>query len=459
MAAERLRVERTWGRAGAVIAILLLAIIVAGAIGVIENEDVKDTAEQAIAFDVAIEDSGDDLQVAVLDLRHYHRNIFFSGPSDTGVQEFDAAYAHLLEEIDEYQQIGVEEIDIPQPGYLRELAIRYHDEFRPRIVLFTSDPVAFRDASDLGLERIAELEIATEAIDDAGEEMTGQSLARVESASARERVVLIALLSGVALVGVVLALTAGRVFNRLRTANAQEQEASHRLAEALRTKSDFIADASHELRTPLTLIRGNAEIGLAMTADEEHKQVLDEILRESTRMGRLVEDLLLLARSDAGAIPLEREYVPTRWLLSRIGPSAEVMTRHYDRCLTLDLHGAGHLDVDPQRIEQAISIAVDNACKFAPEGTCVELRSRIDEGFLTVDVIDRGPGIPPEELPLIFERFYQVGERRARRKGGSGLGLAIAKSIVEAHGGTIGIESAVGEGTRVTICLPLAEEQ
>jgi two-component system sensor histidine kinase VicK len=328
--------SRSWGLVGAAVVVLLIAIGIVGAVGVVENDEVKDTAERAIAFDVAIEDAGDDLQVAVLDLRHYHRNIAFGGPSATAVADFDAAYATLLAEIDELEQIGVGEIDIPQPDHLRGLASRYYD--------------GFRDASDLGLDRIEELAGATEAIDDAGEQMTGQSLARVESASERERVVLILLLSGVALVGVALAAAAGRVVNRLRAANIQEHESSRRLAAALRSKSDFIADASHELRTPLTLIRGNAEIGLALPADDEQKQVLSEILRESTRMGRLVEDLLLLAQSDAGTIPMEREYVPVRWLLDRIGPSAEVMARHHDRCLALDLEGEGHLNVNPQRI-------------------------------------------------------------------------------------------------------------
>jgi two-component system sensor histidine kinase VicK len=342
--------SRSWGLVGAAVVVLLIAIGIVGAVGVVENDEVKDTAERAIAFDVAIEDAGDDLQVAVLDLRHYHRNIAFGGPSATAVADFDAAYATLLAEIDELEQIGVGEIDIPQPDHLRGLASRYYDDFRSKIVLFTSDPVGFRDASDLGLDRIEELAGATEAIDDAGEQMTGQSLARVESASERERVVLILLLSGVALVGVALAAAAGRVVNRLRAANIQEHESSRRLAAALRSKSDFIADASHELRTPLTLIRGNAEIGLALPADDEQKQVLSEILRESTRMGRLVEDLLLLAQSDAGTIPMEREYVPVRWLLDRIGPSAEVMARHHDRCLALELEGEGHLNVDPQRI-------------------------------------------------------------------------------------------------------------
>ena len=447
-----------WGLVGVSIVILLLAIGVVGVVAVLENERVKDTAERAIAFDVEIEDNGDDLRVAVLNMRHYHRNIAFGGFTPQAIDEFDNAYAELLEEIDELEEIGVGGLDITQPDELRAMADLYYREFRPWIPQFTSQPTEFNAASAEGLRRIQELDAAAEEIDDLGEDLTEVSLSRVQSASARARIVLISLMSGVALVGIALAVTAGRVLDRFRTANAQEQAAAQQLAEALRAKTDFIADASHELRTPLTLIRGNAEIGLATPGEPEDKQAFDEIMRQSTRMSRLVDDLLLLAQSDAGTIPMEREYVPVGWLLQRIGPSAEAMTRHNDRCLELDMQATGHLFADPQRIEQIISIAVDNACKYAPEETCVEVTARSDDGFLTFEVIDFGPGVPPDELPRILERFYQVGERRARKKGGSGLGLAIAKSITEAHDGTIAVDNHPRGGARVTIRLPLADE-
>lgn len=455
---SRTRDARPWGLVGAAIVILLIAIVAVGTVGVIQNERVKDTAEHAIAFDVEIEDNGDDLQVAVLDLRHYHRNIVFSGVTDQALDEFDAAYGRLLEEIDELEEIGIGELDIPQPAYLRELAALYYDEFQPQIVLFLTDPIAFNRASTTGLERIAELERASEEIDDLGEELTERSLARVRSATARERLVLLSMLSAVALVGIALAIAAGRVVERLRMANVQEHESARRLAAALQSQSDFIADASHELRTPLTLIRGNAEIELAAEPDPDSRQALSEILAESTRMSRLVEDLLFLARSDAGVPPIEREYVPVRWLLSRLSGPAEAMARHRGVCTTLNLTGDGHVEVDAGRIEQAVLILVDNASKFSPDDACVSVQSGADGEFLTISVEDAGPGIPAEELPMIFERFYQVGTRRTRREGGSGLGLPIAKSIVEAHDGTIGIESNAGTGTRVTIRLPLSRE-
>lgn len=447
-----------WGLVGFWIIIVLLALGTVGLIGVVENTRVKTAAEGAIEYDVALADVGDDLRVAVLDLRHYHRNIVFSGPSESGIANFDAAFAQLLIEIDRLERVGVAELEVAQPAAFRSLAQEYHDAFRPSIVLFVSDPIAFNDASDAGLARIDELETFANQIADAGEQRTGHALERVERAASRERFILISLLGGVALIGIMLSISAGRILHQLHSTNAQEQEAGRRLAAALKMKSDFIADASHELRTPLTLIRGNAELGLTTPGDMDHGQVLTEILSESKRMSRLVDDLLFLARSDAGASPIEREYIPSRWLLARLSTPAQALAQHHNSCLKVDLSGEGHIEVDPQRIEQAVLILVDNAAKVSPLGACVELRSYSDEQTLSITVQDVGPGVPVAEQELIFERFYQVGPGRTRTRGGAGLGLAIAKSIVESHGGTIVLDSALGQGTRVTIRLPLSME-
>jgi len=447
---------RPWGFVGVSVVVLLVVIGLAGIVGVVANERVKDAAERGISYDVAIEDAGDDLHVAVLELRHRHRNIAFGGLTAATIEAFDAAFATLLEEIGELEAIGIDGLDVPQPDQLRDMAQRYHEGFRPRIVLFTSDPIGFQEASEAGLVQITEMEIATEEIDDLGEQLTSELLTQIGDEAVIERVTSISLLAAVALVGVALAVAAGSVMNRLRAANAQEQAAAQRLASALRTKSDFLADASHELRTPLTLVRGNAEIGITLAEGEEQRQILGEIVGEATRMGRIVDDLLFLAQSEAGSLSLEREYVPARWLVARLAPLAEARARHHDRCLTCTHEVQGHLEVDPERIQQAVLILVDNVARHTPEGPCTELTARTTEDELWLEVTDFGPGIPPDEVPMLFERFYQAGDRRARKTGGSGLGLAIAKMIVEAHGGTIGMESELGRGSTVTIRLPLS---
>jgi signal transduction histidine kinase len=253
-----------------------------------------------------------------------------------------------------------------------------------------------------------------------------------------------------------LAIFAGRILARLRSLYELEQQSRYELARSLQTKTDFIADASHELRTPLAVILGNAETALASKNPALHETSLSAIATETQRMGTLVDDLLFLARSDAGSSPLEREYVPARWLVSRLVKPAGVLARQRASCLSDQIGGEGYLDVDPERIEQAVLILVDNAARHSPTGSCVSLASRVEGGYLTIEVADSGPGIHPEELPHIFDRFYQVKNRRSRKKGGAGLGLSIARTIVAAHGGGITAESTLGAGTRMTIRLPLA---
>jgi signal transduction histidine kinase len=446
---------RPWWIVGASIVGLLLAIAVAGVLAISATDRVKDVTQRALHFDLEIEDEGDDLWVAVLKVRHYHRNLVFVGPSDARLADFDRAYAELLEELGELEGLSLAEFDVPQPAHIRELAERYYADFRPAIALNASDPQAFARASDEGLGRIDELDNAAGEVGALGEQRAAASMIRVDDVATTERWILIALVGGVALVGFVFAFAAGRVLTRLHASYAGERATAQDLARALRTKSDFIADASHELRTPLTVIQGNAEIGLGTAEEGVQREMLAEIGAVAARMSKLVDDLLFLARSDAGMPPLEKELVPVRWLISRLTKPAEILAQQRSSHLTVEAGGEGYLEVDPARVEQAVLILVDNAAKHAPPGTCVTLSARVRDGELAITVADAGPGIPPEELPLIFDRFYTVGNRRARKKDGSGLGLSIAKTIVEAHGGSIGVDSRLNEGTRTTIRLPL----
>jgi signal transduction histidine kinase len=233
------------------------------------------------------------------------------------------------------------------------------------------------------------------------------------------------------------------------------KRAEEALAQELRAKSDFLADISHELRTPLTVIRGNAEVGLELGCDCEHQEILQEVVRESSTMTRMVEDLLFLARSDSESLPLDWQLVPVTQLLGSVARRAEALVRENRACLRTALSGGGHVRCDPQRIEQAVLVLVENAAKYGTPGELITLSSFAHQEDLLIEVTDRGPGIPPEELPHLSERYYR-GEGSLEKRG-SGLGLAIANSIAEAHGGRLVIESHSGKGTRVSLRLPLFE--
>jgi PAS domain S-box-containing protein len=245
---------------------------------------------------------------------------------------------------------------------------------------------------------------------------------------------------------------------RLQTASrdvSERKRAEEALAEAARVRAEFLAEVSHELRTPLTVIRGNAEVGLELDRHCEHEEVLREILRESSTMSRMVEDLLFLARSESAAPPFRMEPVDVEVLLAGLERRAGALAAEHDATLDTTLLATGLVRVDPARVEQAILALVDNAVKYGQEGQRVILCSACSEGELRVDVEDRGPGIPETELPHIFERFYRLAEVE---EPGSGLGLSIAQTIAEAHGGRIEAQSQLGEGTRMSFVLPLLQE-
>jgi len=234
----------------------------------------------------------------------------------------------------------------------------------------------------------------------------------------------------------------------------ERKRAREALAELLRARTEFMANVSHELRTPLTVIRGNAEVGLELGRECVHEEILEEIVRESDSMSRMVEDLLFLARSDSDSIPLDKQMVSVEWLLSNLAQRAEALARERDTALQTTLSGEGRLECDAQSIEQAVLVLVDNAAKYGMPGESITLSSSTRQDELLIEVADQGPGIPPDEQPQIFERFYR-GESLPKERG-SGLGLAIAKSIAEAHDGSVEAESHPGEGTRMSLCLPLA---
>lgn len=452
---------RGWRFVIATLAGLLIGIAVAGFAALAFTIQVGDVVNTALRGDLELEDEADDLRAAVLDVRHYHRNLVFTGPTRTGLAEFDQTYAALLEELDELEAVeALEHIqlvvpDIAAASQLREQASSYYEAYRPAISLHSIDRAAFDDASDEGLAALAAIEAEAEALEDLSERLAESALQDVRDTIDSSVIILFVILVGLGAVGLSLAAAAVRVLTEQRRLYAAQRGTAEHLAHALRARTDFIADASHELRTPLTVLRGNAEVGLAAgPADCGHEPVLREIVAESERMTRLVEDLLLLARFDAGAMRLETADVDIEPWLAEMAARGEILARERGVGLAPSMRAAGRARLDTRRLDQAIMVLLDNATKYSPPGGTVQLEAMTAGGSLVIRVIDHGRGIPADALPFIFERFNRGDRSRGQRRGGAGLGLSIARAIVTAHGGTIEAESRVGQGTTMTIQVP-----
>lgn len=225
-----------------------------------------------------------------------------------------------------------------------------------------------------------------------------------------------------------------------------EQEAQHRLKQ-------FIADASHELRTPITSVKGYAELYRAGgLADEEAlANAMARIEKESARMGRLVEDLLLLARLDRES-SLERGAVDMKLIVDEAVSDFE--TLEPDRPIHVSGDDSAFVQGDEARLTQVVANLLNNARIHTPPGSPVDVTVRSDNGHVVLEVTDDGPGIPPSELTKVFDRFHRVDTSRARKSGGSGLGLSIVSAIVESHGGTVAASNANGRGAQFTVTLP-----
>ncbi|MBL8057621.1 MAG: hypothetical protein JNK29_13040, partial [Anaerolineales bacterium] len=246
----------------------------------------------------------------------------------------------------------------------------------------------------------------------------------------------------------------------------------------------FIANASHELRTPLTLMRASAEVAQrslpaegapSLGAAQTLRGLLADVLGECDHMGRLVNDLLLLSRLDAGKLPLELATVPVAGLLEEAGRQIKRMAE--EQGVAVDVRATpGEVRADVTRLRQVLLILLDNALRHTPSGGQIRLTSEPAGRQIVISVGDTGSGIPPEHLPRLFERFYRADSARGREaprspaapsplhpargdagtSGGAGLGLAIAKSLIEAQHGHIRVESQPGHGTRVSLTLPRA---
>lgn len=218
----------------------------------------------------------------------------------------------------------------------------------------------------------------------------------------------------------------------------------------------FMADAAHELRTPVTILRTRADLALGQKRDPARDAaLLEAVAREAGRIGAIVGDLLTLARADAGERPLARERVFLDDLaadsVNDLRPVAE------RRGVTVAIGAFEECPVrgDPEHLRQLLRILLDNAIKFTPAGGKVRIDARLEGGAATVRVVDTGIGIPPDQLPHVFERFYR-GEPARREGEGAGLGLSIARWIADAHQARIDISSN-GSGTEVVVRFPAPE--
>ncbi|WP_339173761.1 ATP-binding protein [Anoxybacillus sp. FSL W8-1294] len=222
-------------------------------------------------------------------------------------------------------------------------------------------------------------------------------------------------------------------------------------------RKDFIANVSHELRTPIAMLQGYSEaiVDDIAATDEEKKELAKVIYDESLRMGRLVNDLLDLARMEAGHLTLHKERVPLRSYTERIIHKFQALAKEKGVRLLVDINEEFVVLLDPDRIEQVLTNLIDNALRHTDDGGEVRVIVDGDEEAVRISVRDSGSGIAEEDLPFVFERFYKADKARTRSRSGTGLGLAIAKNIVEAHKGTIAVHSKLGEGTTFTFTLPL----
>ncbi|MDA3128655.1 ATP-binding protein [Aliibacillus thermotolerans] len=227
-------------------------------------------------------------------------------------------------------------------------------------------------------------------------------------------------------------------------------------------RKDFIANVSHELRTPISMLQGYSEaiIDDMATSEEEMKEIVKIIYDESKRMNRLVNELLDIARMEAGHIQLDKQKTDIHALANKVYKKFQGLAKEAEVELSITTTGTEPIQfLDPDRIEQVMTNLIHNAIRHTDKDGTVRITVEAKKEGTKVSVKDDGTGIPEEDLPYVFERFYKADKARTRSNGGTGLGLAIAKNIVEAHGGEISVHSKLGEGALFRFFLPATKEE
>lgn len=234
---------------------------------------------------------------------------------------------------------------------------------------------------------------------------------------------------------------------------------SNDLARSRDLRRQMTADIAHDLRTPLSIILGHAEAlrDGVLTSTPETLHIIHD---EAQRLNRLVDDLRTLSLAEANELPLNLRPTSPRSLLERAAAAQAAPAQKQNISLETKLSpNLPELSVDPDRIAQVLSNLLENGLRHTPPGGQIILAAESIEGGIRLSIQDSGPGIPPEDLTRIFDRFYRKDKSRGRHEGGSGLGLAIARSIITRHNGRIWAESEPGQGATILIELPAGQER
>ncbi|MEC4673680.1 MAG: HAMP domain-containing sensor histidine kinase, partial [Nitrospirota bacterium] len=239
-----------------------------------------------------------------------------------------------------------------------------------------------------------------------------------------------------------------RIYKEMKIAAHERDGFLRQLQKAAHMKTTFFTDISHELRTPITVIRGEAEVTLRGKVKplEEYRSVLERIVRLSDHLQKLVNDLLFLARSESGSLEMNKHRVNVQKILREAAADAEVLAKKKGITLEFPSHGnTVMIHADPQRLRQVFFIVLDNAIHYTPIGGKVDICSKKNGQYTHIVITDNGIGISPENLDLVFNRFYRIPNQNGHRSPGTGLGLPIAKWITEAHDGSISLVSSLGK--------------
>jgi heavy metal sensor kinase len=261
-------------------------------------------------------------------------------------------------------------------------------------------------------------------------------------------------------------ITAERLHERLSVPNQYDEigrlasvinDTFARLESSFDQLRRFTADASHELRTPLSVIRGIGEAGLAETRTPvEYKEAMGSMLEEVDRLANLVDTLLRLSHGDAGTVRLSPSAIDLGRLTREVVSSLGILAEERNQRITVDAADGISVTADRLMLREAITNVVDNAIKYSPRASTIDVRVGADSTRADLTVADEGPGIAAEDRERIFDRFFRLDEARSRENGGAGLGLAIAKWAVEVNDGRITVEAGATGGSVFRIVLPIA---